>query len=79
MADEYDPAKAALFNKLIQEGLTEDAALAQAGISSADFGNYEFTGKNITPFNGFQIKIIMTGTNQSYVPLIRDLRAIASI
>ena len=44
-----------------------------------DFGNYEFTGKNITPFNGFQIKIIMTGTNQSYVPLIRDLRAIATI
>ena len=43
------------------------------------FGNYEFTGKNITPFNGFQIKIIMTGTNQSYVPLIRDLRAIATI
>jgi hypothetical protein len=44
-----------------------------------DFGNYEFTGKNMIPFNGFQIKIIMTGTNQSYVPLIRDLRAIASI
>jgi hypothetical protein len=51
----------------------------QASNTLNDFGNYEFTGKNITPFNGFQIKIIMTGTNQSYVPLIRDLRAIASI
>jgi len=51
----------------------------QASNTLGDFGNYEFTGKNITPFNGFQIKIIMTGTNQSYVPLIRDLRAIASI
>ena len=51
----------------------------QASNTLDDFGNYEFTGKNITPFNGFQIKIIMTGTNQSYVPLIRDLRAIASI
>jgi hypothetical protein len=51
----------------------------QASNTQNDFGNYEFTGKNITPFNGFQIKIIMTGTNQSYVPLIRDLRAIASI
>ena len=51
----------------------------QASNTLDDFGNYEFTGKNITPFNGFQIKIIMTGTNQSYVPLIRDLRVIASI
>ena len=51
----------------------------QASNTLNDFGNYEFTGKNITPFNGFQIKIIMTGTNQSYVPLIKDLRAIASI
>ena len=51
----------------------------QASNTLNDFGNYEFTGKNITPFNGFQIKIIMSGTNQSYVPLIRDLRVIASI
>ena len=51
----------------------------QASNTLNDFGNYEFTGKNITPFNGFQIKIIMTGTNQSYVPRIRDLRVIASI
>jgi hypothetical protein len=51
----------------------------QASNTLNNFGNYEFTGKNMTPFNGFQIKIIMTGTNQSYVPLIRDLRVIASI
>jgi hypothetical protein len=41
MAQGYDPAKAALYNKLIQDGLSSDAALAQAGISSASFGNYE--------------------------------------
>jgi hypothetical protein len=51
----------------------------QASNTLNDFGNYEFTGKNLSPFNGFQIKIIMTGTNQSYVPLIRDLRAIATV
>lgn len=51
----------------------------QASNTLNDFGSYEFTGKNLVPFNGFQIKIIMTGTNQSYVPLIRDLRVIASI
>jgi hypothetical protein len=53
--------------------------LVQASNTLNNFGNYEFTAKNTTPFNGFQIKIIMTGTNQSCVPLIRDLRAIASI
>lgn len=44
-----------------------------------DFSTYEYTAKNLPLFNGFQIKIIMTGTNQSYVPKIRDLRVIATI
>ena len=41
MAQGYDPAKAALYNKLIQDGIDPDAALKQAGISSANLGNYE--------------------------------------
>ena len=41
MTQGYDPAKAALFNRLIQAGLSENAALAQAGITDSDFGNYE--------------------------------------
>jgi len=45
----------------------------------ADFRSHEFTAKNLPLFNGFQIKIIMTGTNLAYVPLIRDLRVIASV
>lgn len=36
----YDARKAALYNKLIKDGVSEDAALAQAGITDADFGNY---------------------------------------
>ena len=36
----YDPKKAATYNKLIKDGLSEDAALAQSGISSNDFGSY---------------------------------------
>jgi hypothetical protein len=44
-----------------------------------DFNSYEYTAKNLPLFNGFQIKIIMTGSDQSNVPKIRDLRAIASI
>jgi hypothetical protein len=44
-----------------------------------DFRNYEFTSNNLPLFNGFQVKIIMTGTNQAQVPLIRDNRVIATI
>ena len=47
--------------------------------TNTDFKEYEFNAKNLPQFNGFQIKIVMTGTNFAYVPKIRDLRAIASI
>ena len=36
----YDAKKAAAFNKLRQAGVSEDQALAQAGITDADIGNY---------------------------------------
>jgi hypothetical protein len=41
MAQGYDSSKAALYNKLIQDGISPDAALVQAGISQANLGNYE--------------------------------------
>ena len=47
--------------------------------TAADYKEYEFNIKNLPQFNGFQIKIVMSGTNFAYVPKIRDLRAIASI
>ena len=50
-----------------------------ASTTEDDFREYEFNAKNLPQFNGFQIKIIMTGTNFAYVPKIRDLRVIASI
>ena len=40
MAQPYDPKKAETFNKLVRQGLSEDAAAAQAGISDAPFGTY---------------------------------------
>ena len=44
-----------------------------------DYKEYEFNIKDLPQFNGFQVKIIMSGTNFAYVPKIRDLRVIASI
>ena len=40
MAQGYDPAKAAVFNQLIQDGLSEDAALKQAGILGSNRKNF---------------------------------------
>ena len=36
----YNANKAALFNKLLQSGVSEVEALVQAGITTADLGNY---------------------------------------
>ena len=38
----YDPNKAATFNQLRQQGLSEEAAASQAGISNAPFGTYVY-------------------------------------
>jgi hypothetical protein len=44
-----------------------------------DYKSYEFTATNLPQFNGFQIKILMSGTNSAFVPKIRDFRVIATI
>ena len=36
----YDPKKAAEYNKLRQQGLNDEAAFQQSGISNADADNY---------------------------------------
>lgn len=58
-------------------GLPDKQVLSAS--SEDDFKSYEFTASSLPQFKGFQIKILMTGTNSAFVPKIRDLRAIASI
>lgn len=41
------------------------------------FKEYEFTANNLGLFNGYVIKIVMSGTNQAYAPRIKELRTIA--
>lgn len=41
------------------------------------FTEYEFTINNLPAFNYYRIKLIMTSTNQSYVPKLKDIRSIA--
>ena len=52
-------------------------ALVPPAKSRNDFRDYQFTAKNLPEFSGFEIKVIMTGTNQAYPPKIKELRAIA--
>jgi len=47
--------------------------------SDQSFKDYEYSIDDLTPFNAFAIKIVMSGTNQAYPPVIRDLRAIATV
>jgi len=42
-----------------------------------EFKEYEFTANNLQLFNGYVIKIVMSGKNQAYPPRIKELRTIA--
>jgi hypothetical protein len=42
-----------------------------------EYKEYAFTADNLPSFKSYRIKIIMTSTNQVYVPRMRDLRVIA--
>ena len=42
-----------------------------------DFTEHTFTANNLASFRSYRIKLVMTSTNQAYVPRVRDLRTIA--
>jgi len=55
---------------------SEDVAVTPAESDNTYF-EYKYTGTNLTEFTAFQIKILLKGTNSSYPPIVRDMRAIA--
>jgi hypothetical protein len=44
---------------------------------NVDFREYTFTADQLPSFRSYRIKLVMTSTNQVYVPRIKDLRVIA--
>jgi hypothetical protein len=44
---------------------------------NGEFKEYQFTADNLGLFTGYRIKIVFSGTNQAYVPIIKQLRTIA--
>ena len=45
--------------------------------ADGEFSEYQFTADNLEQFNGFRIKIVMSGTNEAFAPKFKDFRAIA--
>jgi len=45
--------------------------------SDDEYSEYQYTAVNLEQFNGFIIKIVMNGSNESYSPKFKDLRVIA--
>lgn len=54
---------------------TPDTNIASS--NNNEYRDYKFTANNLPEFTGFTIKVVMTGTNQSFVPKIKEFRAIA--
>ena len=44
---------------------------------NGEFYEYQFTADNLEQFDGFRIKIVMSGTNEARSPEFKDLRVIA--
>jgi hypothetical protein len=47
------------------------------GFKNVSFRDYSFTADDLPSFRSYRIKIILTGTNQTYVPRVKDLRVLA--
>jgi len=70
-----------VINPADNDGLSDNqvpkSSTAAFESSQIQFSDHTFTIDELPPFRSYRIKIIMTSTNQVYVPRIRDLRAIA--
>ena len=45
--------------------------------ADGEYIDYQFSADNLAQFNGFRIKIVMSGTNEARAPRFRDFRVIA--
>jgi len=52
-----------------------DALVAPSNLN--EFNEYQFSIDNLEQFTGYQIKIVMNGSNEARAPRFKDLRAIA--
>jgi len=53
-----------------------DSAVDPA-IDNTTFKEHKFSASSLPEFTAFQLKVVLTGTNSSYPPLLKDMRGIA--
>jgi hypothetical protein len=63
-----------IVNPSLNSGLPDTRVAPSA---DNEYREYEYTAPNLKEFVGFTLKIVMSGTDQSKPPIIRDIRAIA--
>ena len=68
-----DPA----FNTGLPDTYLDKNYINQSLSNDESYSNYEFTANNLPEFRYFRIKIVLTSTNQAFVPKIKNIRAIA--
>ena len=62
--------------KGFNEDGSPDTAVTPA-LNNITFREQKFSASNIPAFTAFQLKVVLTGTNSSYPPLLKDMRGIA--
>ena len=74
-------AKGQIIDAAENDGLSDSYVPPSTGIgflpSEIQYKEYTFTADELPSFKSYRIKIIMTSTNQVYVPRMKDLRVIA--
>ena len=67
----------ATLNSGLPDRFLDKNYINQSVSNNESYSNYEFTANNLPEFKYFRVKIVMTSTNQAYVPKIKNMRAIA--
>ena len=76
----YDNLKYNDNNQYVSIDSSKNSGRSDINVPSSlngEFREYEFTADNLDLFVGYRIKIVMSGTNQAYVPKIKQLRTLA--
>lgn len=66
--------------RVVDPSKNDGSADSESNItSSGGYNDYEYTIDNLPEFTGFAIKIIFASKNQATPPIVKDLRAIATL
>ena len=74
LSDHKQKKKTSVINSVNNSGRPDGFVASSA---EGEFKEYQFSIDELEQFTGFQIKIVMSGTNEARAPRFKDLRVIA--